>query len=94
MEGLSGTTISSKKVGPYTTKPSQNFYPGQFLFTFKLNERWGACYTAHDGGFVTTAAYSNRLMVSKGLTLEIYQEDKSEKVGIRFIKVSIKEDDV
>lgn len=94
MEGLSGTTISSKKVGPYTTKPSQNFYPGQFLFTIKLNERWGACYTAHDGGFVTTAAYSNRLMISKGLTLEIYQEDKSEKVGIRFFKVSIKEDNV
>ena len=65
MEGLSGTTISSKKVGPYTTKPSQNFYPGQFLFTVKLNERWGACYTAHDGGFITTAAYSNRLMISK-----------------------------
>lgn len=87
MEGLSGTTISSKKVGPYTTKPSQNFYPGQFLFTIKLNERWGSCYTAHDGGFVTTAAYSNRLMISKGLTLEIYQEDKSEKVGIRFISL-------
>ena len=81
MEGLSGTTISSKKVGPYTA-------------TIKLNERWGACYTVHDGGFVTTPAYSNRLMISKGLTLEIYQEDKSEKVGIRFIKVSIKEDDV
>lgn len=63
MEGLSGTTISSKKVGLYTTKPSQNFYPGQFLFTIKLNERWGACYTAHDGGFITTAAYSNRLMM-------------------------------
>ena len=87
MEGLSGTTNSSKKVGPYTTKPSQNFYPGQFLFTIKLNERWGSCYTAHDGGFVTTAAYSNRLMISKGLTLEIYQEDKSEKVGIRFISL-------
>ena len=94
IEGLSGTTISSKKVGPYTTKPSQNFYPGHLLFTIKLNERWGACYTAHDGGFITTAAYSNRLMISKGLTLEIYQEDKSEKVGIRFIKVFIKEDDV
>ena len=67
MEGLSGTTISSKKVGPYTTKPSQNFYPDQLLFTIKLNERWGACYTAHDGGFITTAAYSNRLMISKGL---------------------------
>ena len=59
MEGLSGTTISSKKVGPYTTKPSQNFYPGQFLFTINLNESWGACYTARDGGFRMTTAYSN-----------------------------------
>ena len=60
-----------------------------------MNAGVRAILHAHDGGFVTTAAYRNRLMVSKGLTLEIYQEDKSEKVGIRFIKkISIKEDDV
>ena len=59
----------------------------------KLDQRWGSCYTAHDGGFVRTAGFNNRLMFSKGLTLEVYKSDKDEKVGIRFIKVTIIEDE-
>jgi len=88
-EGLSGTTLSSRRYNPVTPKPSDSFYPGQFVFTLKLDERWGSCYTAHDGGFVRTAGYQNRLTLSKGLTLEAYKSDKGERVGIRFIKVSI-----
>ena len=61
--------------------------------TPKASERWGSCYTAHDGGFVRTAGFNNRLMFSKGLTLEVYKSDKDEKVGIRFIKVTIIEDE-
>ena len=64
------------------------------VFTLKLNERWGSCYTTRDGGFVKTAdGYNNRLVLSKGLTLEVYKEYREERVGIRFIKVSIIEDD-
>ena len=88
-EGVSGTTLSSRRYNPVTPKPSDSFYPGQFVFTLKLDERWGSCYTAHDGGFVRTAGYQNRLTLSKGLTLEVYKNDKVERVGIRFIKVSI-----
>ena len=88
-EGVSGTTLSSRRYNPVTPKPSDSFYPGQFVFTLKLDERWGSCYTAHDGGFVRTAGYQNRLTLSKGLTLEVYKSDKGERVGIRFIKVSI-----
>ena len=40
-----------------------------------------------------TAGFNNRLMFSKGLTLEVYKGDKDEKVGIRFIKVTIIEDE-
>ena len=92
-EGVSGATLSSRTYNPVTPKPSDTFYPGQFVFTLKLDERWGSCYTAHDGGFVRTAGYSNRLMLSKGLTLEVYKSDKGERVGIRFIKVVITQDD-
>ena len=49
--GVSGPTISSIKYSPVTLKPSDNFYPGQFVFTLKLNDGWGLCYTAHDTGF-------------------------------------------
>ena len=94
MEGSSGTQLSSLMYGSGTPKPSDSFYPGQFVFTLKLDERWGSCYTAHDGGFVTTTAYNKRLMLNKGLILETYHQDKGEKVGIKFIKVTIIQDEV
>ena len=91
-EGLSGSTLTAIRYDAVTPKPSDSFYPGQFVFTLKLDERWGSCYTVHDGGFVRTAGYNNRLMLSKGLNLEIYKSDKGERVGIRYIKVAIKQD--
>ena len=92
VEGKSGSTLSSIRHELVTPKPSDSFYPGQFVFTLKLDERWGSCYTAHDGGFVRTAGYNNRLVLSKGLTLEVYKSDAGERVGIRYIKVAIKQD--
>ena len=91
MEGASGATLSSRQYGPLIPKPSNGFvYPGQFVFTLKLDERFGSCYTAHDAGFVRTAGYNNQLMPSKRLTLEVYSEDDSdEEVRIKFIKVAI-----
>ena len=93
-EGSSGTQFSGTALGPSTPKPSDSFYPGQFVFTFKLDERWGSCYTAHDGGFVMTAGYRKRLMLNKGLILEAYKGEKRERVGIRFIKLTIIQDEV
>ena len=93
VEGMSGATLSSSQYNPVTPKPTDSIYPGQLVFTLKLDERWGSCYTAHDGGFVRTAGYNNRLMLSKGLILEVYKSNKEERVGIRFIKVSITQDD-
>ena len=92
LEGVSGSSLSSIRRDPVTPKTVDSVYPGQFVYTLKLDERWGSCYTAHDGGFVRTASYNNRLMMSKGLTLEVYKSDKGEKVGIRFIKVVITKD--
>ena len=91
-EGVSGSTLTPTRYEPIKPKPSDSFYPGQFVFTLKLDERWGSCYTAHDGGFVRTAGYNNRLTLSKGLTLEVYKTDAGERVGIRYIKVAIKQD--
>ena len=91
-EGVSGTTLTSMRHGSITPKPSDSFYPGQFVFTLKLDERWGSCYTAHDGGLVKTAGYNNQLILSKGLTLEVYKSSSRERVGIRYIKVAIKQD--
>ena len=57
-----------------------------------LDERWGSCYTTHDGGLVKTAAYNKRLMLNKGLILETYKSSRGERVGIKFIKVTIIQD--
>ena len=92
VEGVRGSTLNPTRSEPVTPKPSDYFYPGQFVFTLKLDERWGSCYTAHDGGFVRTAAYNNRMMLSKGLTLEVYKSNAVERVGIKYIKVAIKQD--
>ena len=92
LEGSSGPALTNPQHNSVTPKPSESFYPGQFVFTLKLDERWGSCYTAHDGGFVRTAGYNNRLILSKGLTLEVYKIDAAERVGIKYIKVAIKQD--
>ena len=92
LEGMSGSTITSRIRTSITPKPNDSFYPGQYVFTLKLDERWGSCFTAHDGGFVKSVGYNNRPMSSKGLTLEVYKTDSGERVGIKYIKVSIKQD--
>ena len=91
VEGIPGSTLTSIQYTTATPKPVDAFYPGQFVFTMKLDERWGSCYTAHDGGFVKTAGYNNRLVLSKGLTFEVYKEH-GDRVGIKYIKVVIIQD--
>ena len=95
--GLEGVSSSSrlkgyKRVSSRLPRPSDSFYPGQFVGTLNLNERWGSCYTAHDGGFAKTAVYSKRLTLSKGLTFEVYKDNKNEVVGIKFVEVTIIQD--
>ena len=92
LEGVSGSTITSMQYDSYPPKANDSFYPGQFVFTIKVDERWGSCYTVHDGGLVKNVGYNNRLILSKGLSLEVYKEDDIERVGIKYIKVAIKQD--
>ena len=90
IEGASGNSLSgTREISPDSPKPEDPFYYGQFVITLKLNKHWGSCYTAHDGGFVKTADYNKRLRLSKGLTLEVYRDNQDEKVGIKFIEVTV-----
>ena len=70
-------------------KPSDSFYPGQFVITLRLDEHWGSCYTANDGGLVKVNTFNKRLMLDKGLTLEVYKDNAGEKVGIKSIEVTV-----
>ena len=39
-----------------------------------------------------TVGYNKRLMLNKGLILEAYKDGKGERVGVKFIKVTIIQD--
>ena len=94
-EGSSGSTLTGYSLINYSSpRPSDSFFPGQFVFTFKLDahQSWGSCYTAHDGGLVNTAGYNKRLVLSNGLTLEVYREENGERCGIKFIEVTVLDD--
>ena len=92
-EGNSGITKTGlRSISRTSPRPSDTHYPGQFVITLKLDEHWGSCYTAHDGGFVKTAVFNKRLMLNKCLTLEVYKEGKGEKVGIKYIEVTVTQD--
>ena len=69
--------------------PEDSFVPEQFLFILKLDKSWGSCFTPHGGGYTKTANYIRQLAPSHGLALEVYRGQKKERVGIKFIKVTI-----
>ncbi|KAL9965905.1 hypothetical protein ACROYT_G029764 [Oculina patagonica] len=92
LEATSGKSMSAGISTNYNTPyPIASSYPDQFFFTIKLDQPWGSCLTVH--GFVKTAEYSKRLVLSKGLTLEVYKSSKNEKVGIKYIEVTVMKTD-
>ena len=93
-EQTSGTALPGRGwIGDYSLpKPKDSFYPGQFVITLKLDEHWGSCYTANDGGLVKVNTFKKRLMLNKGLTLEVYKDNAGEKVGIKYMEVTILQD--
>jgi len=89
-ESSSGTRLSTMGwIDSSSPRVRDSFYPGRIVITLKPNERWGSCYTAHDGGFVKTTTFTKRLMLNKGLTLEVYKNDANERSGIKYIEVTI-----
>ena len=88
VEGISGNSLTEVK-HINKNSPSLDTYTGQFVITLKLNERWGLCSLAQDGGFEYKVEYNKRLRLSNGLTLEVYKDDRYERVGIKFIEVTI-----
>ena len=90
IEGTSGSSLTDRlEISESSPTPNNSIYFSQFDITLKLHERRGSCYTAHDGGFLKTADYNKRLQLSKGLTLEVYRDNKHENVGIKFIEVIV-----
>lgn len=89
LQATSGQALTDKQVFDQRS-PTQvaKLYPDQFVFIFKLDKSWGSCFTAH--GFIKTANYTKRLLLSKGVFLEVYKMHKKEKVGIKYMEVTVR----
>ena len=94
VQGTSGDTFTDKEVFDKTSSSQvAKFYPDQFAFTFKLEKSWGSCFTAQGGGFSKTVSYTRQLLPSQGLSLEVYKMHKSERVGIKYMEVTVRKTD-
>ena len=89
LQATSGKVLTGKKVFNKTS-PTQvaKFFPDLFVFTFKVDKSWGSCFTAH--GFIKTVNYTKRLLLSKGVFLEVYKMHETEKVGIKYMEVTVR----
>ena len=88
IEGPSGNTMTRHR-DTGLPKPSESYYPGRFEIQLSLSDRWGTCFVPLDGGFSREMVYQYKLNPNNGLFLEIYGDDAHEKEGIKYIEVSI-----
>lgn len=87
-EGPSGNTLT-RHADAVLPKPSESYYPGRFEIQLSLSDRWGTCFVPLDGGFSREMVYQYKLNPHNGLFLEIYGDDAQEKEGIKYIELSI-----
>ena len=89
IEGQGGTTMTGHS-DAFLPKPSErSYYPGRFEVQLSLSDRWGTCFVPLDGGFSREMVYQYKLNPNNGLSLEIYGNDAQEKEGIKYIELSI-----
>ncbi len=88
VEGSSGKTMAPY-FDAWLPKQSESKYPGRFEIQLSLSDRWGTCFVPLDGGFSREMVYQNKLNPRNGLFLEIYGDDAQEKEGIKYIELSI-----
>ncbi len=89
IEAASGTTMKPR-YDTWQPKPSESqYYPERFEIQLSLSDRWGTCFVPLDGGFSREMVYQNKLNPRNGLFLEIYGNDAKEKEGIKYIELSI-----
>ena len=88
IEASSGETMT-RHTDAALPKTSESYYPGRFEIQLSLSDRWGTCFVPLDGGFSREMVYQNKLNPHNGLFLEIYGDDAQEKEGIKYIELSI-----
>jgi len=90
VEGISGETMAGNwREDSQLPKPVESYYPGRLETRLSLSDRWGTCFVSLDGGFSREMIFQHKLNPHNGLYLEIYANESREKVGLKYIEVSI-----
>ena len=63
--------------------------PDQFTFLFKPAEKFGACSTAQNGGFVNVVTFNNQLDLSLGISLRLRMNEAREDIRYYYFLVEI-----
>ena len=63
--------------------------PDQFTFLFKPAERFGACSTAQNGGYVNVDTFNNQLDLSLGISLRLHMHEADEDIRYYYFLVEI-----
>ena len=63
--------------------------PDQFTFLIKPAERFGACSSAQQGGYVNVGIFNNQLDLSRGIKLQIRQAESHEDYRFYYLLVEI-----
>ena len=91
IQGTMGDALPSRSIRPGGASHQSSVLPEEFILTIKPTEYWGSCYFAADSGLISPTAYSGRINPQRGLYLEVYAEDSSEKYLFNYIIVEIHE---
>jgi len=75
--------------GSAKTLPPTVPVPDQFTFLFKPAERFGACFTAQNGGFVNVATFDDQLDLSLGVSLRLRMDGAHEDIHYYYFLVEI-----
>ena len=63
--------------------------PDLFTFLFKPAERFGACSTAQNGGYINVATFNNQIDLSLGISLRIRMGEADEDIRYYYFLVEI-----
>ena len=92
IEGTSKSTLNHRHIDALLPKPCESYYSGRFEIQLSLSDRWETCFVPHDGGFSREMIYQNKLNAGHGLFLEIYGDNAQEKMGVKYIEITIFEE--
>jgi len=87
-EGSSGATLASITHFDGPTVSSTR-YSSEIKVHIRPTEKWGSCHTEHDEGYTNIANYQHLLNLTKGLNLEMYRDNVSERYRMKYVIIDI-----